>query len=116
MKLLQDPLTGEEFIPKRNNQRFASRKNQIRFNNDLALKRKESKSEILKQLENNWNALGNILGNNALTEKSEEFLRGAGLHFGYVTHSIMREGRRWSCVFNYAYLKTNQDSIKVIRL
>jgi len=116
MKVLQDPLTGEDFIPKRNNQRFASRKNQIRFNNNLALERKEYKCEILRRLETNWNALGIILGNNSIIERSEEFLRGAGLHFGYVTHSIMRDGHRWNCVFNYAYLKTNKDCIKIIRL
>lgn len=116
MKVLQDPLTGEDFIPKRNNQRFASRKNQVRFNNDLALKRKEYKCEILRQLENNWKALRNTLGNYSIIECSEEFLRGAGIHFGYITHSIMRNGNRWNCVFNYAYLKKDKECIKVIRL
>ena len=116
MRVLQDPLTGEEFIPKRNNQRFASRKNQIRYNNDLALKRKDNKRDILHQLEKNWKVLRNTLGNDSTTECSVEFLRGAEIHFGYITHSIMRNGNRWNCVFNYAYLKKSKDCIKVIRL
>ncbi len=116
MRTLKDPLTGEQFVPRRNNQRFANEKNRIRYNNNLALNRKKFKSKILKQLDFNWNILHNLLNNKEVIECSEDYLRGAGLHFGYLTHYILRNGTKWSCVFNYAYLRISKDRIKIVRL
>ena len=39
-----DPLTNEPFIKRRNNQKFATRRNQIRFNNIKAKKKKGCES------------------------------------------------------------------------
>ena len=69
MRTLKDPLTGEQFVPRRNNQRFANEKNRIRFNNNLALKRKKFKALILKQLDFNWNILHNLLIDKEIIEK-----------------------------------------------
>ena len=43
-----DPLTGEEFVPKRSNQKFASRENQIRYNNLKAKEIRQAKSKTRK--------------------------------------------------------------------
>ena len=45
----KDPLTGELFIPKRSNQLFFTKENQIRYNNLKAKKEREiAKKVILK--------------------------------------------------------------------
>ena len=41
-----DPLTKEVFYPKRSDQKFASRKNQIRFNNLKARKKRALKKKL----------------------------------------------------------------------
>ena len=38
-----DPLTKEKFIPKRRNQKFSKRENQIVFNNNKAYKKRQEK-------------------------------------------------------------------------
>lgn len=41
----KDPLTGELFVPKRNNQKFATRQNQIAYNNIKAIKKREQEAK-----------------------------------------------------------------------
>jgi hypothetical protein len=49
-----DLLTGEKFIPKRINQRFASPINRIRFHNRQAKKIRLDKSHVDKPLHDNY--------------------------------------------------------------
>ena len=62
MKKRIDPHSGESFYPKRNNQRFATRANQIAFNNAKAQKEREIHLNIDNQIKKNWNILKSVLG------------------------------------------------------
>lgn len=95
-----DPLTGEKFIPKRNNQKFATRSNQVRFNNKKARERRELKSEINKTLDKNRAILEQLHDNQPHVLHSKDFLLGAGYHFGCFTHSIKVDDRLIRCVFD----------------
>ncbi|MCK5138017.1 MAG: hypothetical protein KAR19_19695 [Bacteroidales bacterium] len=46
MEKAKDLLTDEEFVKRRNNQRFASRQNQIRYNNMKAQEKRNIKSQV----------------------------------------------------------------------
>ena len=49
----KDPLTGELFYKARNNQKFANRQNQIRFNNNIAQKKRDAKLPFDRILDKN---------------------------------------------------------------
>jgi hypothetical protein len=57
-----DPLTKELFVPKRKNQRFASRKNQIEYNNMIARSQQLAMKKIDMILKNNRKVLWRLLG------------------------------------------------------
>ena len=66
-----DPLTKEKFIPKRRNQKFSKRENQIVFNNNKAYKKRQEKAPFDNILESNRKILNQILGDD---HKSEAML------------------------------------------
>jgi hypothetical protein len=83
--LLQDPHTGEWFKPKRRNQRFASRENQVAYNNDLFQQRRAGRKPTIEKLENNWKIAHNLLGSSDTVSVGKESLKTAGFDFEYVT-------------------------------
>jgi len=111
-----DPLTGEEFYKKRSNQRFASRSNQIKFNNMKAHRKRKAKGKEDRILDNNRQVLKIILGSDQEVIKSLDYLQGAGLDFGYNTHSVKREDQIWICIYDYAYTRISPNTFKIIKL
>ena len=111
----EDPLTGEVFYPRRENQKFASRENQIRYNNKKAEKKRKAKAEIDKYLDNNRSILKAILGNKNEVIKSKDFLLGAGFNFGCHTHSLRKDDKLLRCVYDYAFINHTDNSFKIVR-
>ncbi len=110
-----DPLTGEVFIKKRSNQVFASRENQIRYNNRKAGHKRKVKSRVDRKLDKNREILKSVLGDQKEVTKSKDFLLGAGFHFGCQTHSIRKGDITWQCVYEFAYAGDSSNSYKIIR-
>ncbi len=115
METAKDPFTGETFYKRRSNQKFASRENQIRYNNHLAGEKRKSKASIDGYLDKNRTILKSILGNEKIATKSKDFLLGAGFHFGCHTHSVQRGKDIWMCVYDYAFFKVGDDQYKIIK-
>lgn len=116
MQEAKDPLTGEVFIKQCNNQVFANRKNQIRFNNLKAQEKRKATSQINRMLDNNRAILKRILNGEKETVKSLDYLLGAGFHFGVNTHTIKKGEKKWSCIYDYAYLLQAEKQFKIIHL
>lgn len=116
MQKAKDPLTGEVFEKQRNNQVFANRKNQIRYNNMKAQEKRKATASINRILNENRKILKRILENNAEAIKSYDYLSGAGFHFGCNTHTIKKGDQKWSCVYDYAYLLIGDKQFKIIQL
>lgn len=112
----KDPLTGETFTKKRSNQVFANRENQIKYNNIKAAKERQAKARTRKILDTNRTVLQKVLGSNNEIVKSLDYLLGAGLHFGFSTHTMKIEGLNWICVDDYAYTAINTNTFKIIKL
>ena len=83
MENARDLLTQEEFIKQRSNQKFASSKNRIRYNNLKAWKKRISKSPIDRMLDQNRTILSRIIGDKPEIIVSRDYLLGAGFHFAY---------------------------------
>ena len=110
-----DPLTQESFIPERTNQRFASRKNQIKYNNLKAKGKRLAKAEVDIILDKNRTILRAILNGNKEIIKSRDFLLGAGFHFGCNTHSKIIKNKEYRCIYEYAYTPLNNQDYDIIK-
>ena len=115
MDKAKDPLTGEIFQKQRNNQRFASRKNQIRHNNLRAREKAKAKALVDSYLDKNRAILQKALGSKPSTTNSKDYLLGAGFFFGCHTHNIRKEGAIWACIYDYAYRRDGDGFYKIIK-
>lgn len=75
-----DPFTKEEFEPKRANQVYATRENQIKANNHRKKELAMSNASIIKPILNNLNILKALMGVEKSIEVTKDFLRGAGFN------------------------------------
>lgn len=116
IKLATDPLTGQEFVPKRSNQKFASRENQIRYNNLKAKEIRKAKSKTRKILDTNIKVLQIVLGPFSEIVRSYDYLLGAGLNFGFNTHTMKIDGNTWTCIDDHAYALIDTNTFKIIKL
>ena len=111
----KDPLTGELFTPSRNNQLFASRKNQIRFNNNKANTKRRSKAVVDNILDGNRSILQRLLSDKKEVKFSKDYLLGAGFNFGCLSHNRNIDGIIWTCIYEYGYIKTQNNEYRIIK-
>lgn len=111
-----DPLTGETFETNRSNQVFASRRNQVIFNNLKVQKVRNVKASINRILDNNRSILEAILGGELETEVGIDFMKEKGFEFGCLTHFLKRDEQQWICVYDYAYSRSDSEITKIIKL
>jgi hypothetical protein len=111
-----DPLTGEEFIQKRKNQRFASANNRKRFHNDNSTIINRVKAPIDRKLKQNFLLLNKLLkaNNDALIKKEDLLIQ--GFDPNYFTHLSQINGKTARCIYEYILPQSeNPDLIKIIR-
>jgi hypothetical protein len=110
-----DPLTQETFYPQRTNQKFASRRNQIKYNNLKARKKRAAKKKFDQPLDKNRTILSGILGSNKEAVKSKDWLLALGYHFNIYTHSMLYEGKSIPCIYEFAIAQIERDKYKIFR-
>lgn len=114
MKQLTDPYSGEYFYPNRSNQKFASRENQIAFNNARAKVKRDYLNEIDSCVHRNWRILLEILGDDRTTIKSEEFLSGYGYDFRFL-NNIRKEGdQAYFAIYNVGIRQLDPKNYELI--
>lgn len=110
-----DLLTGEQFLPKRRNQRFLSSQNRIKFHNIKAAEIRIAKSFIDKPLHLNYRILNSIMKGKNETFFHKQFLLGKGFYFGVQTHIENYKGKNCIAVYNYIVIPHENDQIKIVR-
>ncbi len=114
LPIRKDPLTGEEFIPKRRNQKFASRKNQIAYNNEKAYSIRMANEPTQRILNKNRKVLSQKLGDKKDVIVTEEFLRGADFDFGcYSNYVLIDKTTPAFKIFNYYLIPLENNSFKI---
>jgi hypothetical protein len=108
-----DPYTGTEFTPKRYNQKFETRRNQIAFNNTKSREIRHQKYTVDKTLERNRRILANILNGAKSIVKSKDFLLGTGFIFGYFNKSMVQDNINYQCIYNYAITKLKDGRYEI---
>jgi hypothetical protein len=111
----KDPLTGEEFMPKKISQRFATSQNRIKYNNEKASKTNLERARIDKPLHSNRNILKELLGNKTEVIVHEEFLLGRGYDFHLITYSMSLGGKNIPCVYEFMIITLANQQIKILR-
>ena len=77
--------SGEEFLPKRNNQVFASKSNRIKYHNRINNKLRNDLKSTNNQLILNYKICKELLGFNKTRLIHKEFLKGKGFDFKFFT-------------------------------
>jgi len=116
MEQIEDLLTGIPFTPTRSDQRFATRENQIRYNNLKARQKRKAKAEIDKALDTNRNILRRLLNDRKEVIKSYDYLSGAGFNFGITTHKTKKDGKLWSCIYEYALINIKDEQFLITKI
>lgn len=113
---LKDPLTGEEFIPKKISQRFARPENRIKQNNLKASKLRQERAFLDKYFHKNHRIFRKIYvleGDNVF---NIFWLEGKGFQFGATTHKVEYKGTYRDCVYEFMILEIEgTDDIKIIK-
>ena len=112
-ELRKDPYTGTEFTPKRYNQKFETRRNQIAYNNAISRGIRHQKYTVDKTLEGNRKILVSILNGAESKVKSRDFLLGAGFVFGYFNQSMVQDNINYQCIYNYAITLLKDGKYKI---
>jgi len=111
----EDLLTGEKFSPTRNNQKFVSRKNRIKFHNIRANKLRSSISHIERPLHINLKILNELLVDKKHITVHKEFLLGKGYSFGVLTHYEIYQEKQRPAIYNYIIVQKSDDNVLIIK-
>lgn len=111
----KDPLTGEMFTPKRTNQIFATKLNQIRFNNQKAYTKRKLVSPYNSLLETNRKIIIRILNEDKTRIVSRDYLLGAGYNMGCFVYMRNFEGKEYFGVYEYGITKLENGRYELIK-
>ena len=113
----KDPLTGEEFIAKRSNQRFANAENKNRYHNRKNSELYKIRSPYEKLLKQSHRELIALYNPNSDNKFYVEFLKGRRVDIGAYNHVINTVSGDLFCYYDYALKKTdNPDILQIIKL
>lgn len=110
-----DPYTGEVFYAKRTNQRFASRKNQVAYNNAKAKELRDQMTEIDNQIRKNWQIISEVLKDKPKAVKSKDFLLGCGYNFNFFNNQRVDNGLRYFGVYDFGLRRLENNSFELIK-
>lgn len=114
MKSSIDPLTNEEFVKTRENQRFANAVNRIAYHNRKANNLRKKLMVINRPLLKNYQILIECLGRRSFKTFHKEFLKGKGFLFGVFTHYQEHEENHQPAIYDFIIVNAGDDKIKVI--
>lgn len=98
---MKDLLTGEEFEPKRTNQRFATSGNRIKYNNLKAKDERYELAKIDKPLRQNKKIIEELLLGKSQGEFNQQFLDGKGFDFNVYNRIQSHNEVKYFCVYQY---------------
>lgn len=112
---MKDPLTGEEFEPKKRSQKFACAANRIRYNNKKANELRVSRAYIDAPLNNSHNLLRKLMEGKSEATFHSEFLDGKGVDFRVCNHQYNYSGRMHYCIYEFIIIPELPDNIKIVK-
>ena len=112
-----DPLTGEEFVAKRSNQRFANAENKIRYNNRKNAEINKERAFFDKPCKKGELVLRTLYNPKSDNIFHKEFLQGMGLRLDAYNNVEEINNERIICYYGYALRKVpDSDNYQIIKL
>ena len=112
--LRKDPLTKEEFIAKRVNQKFAKPENRIKFYNSQANELRKETSVIDKVIKKSHRLIRLLVGNKKEVEFSRDYLDGYGVDLSAFNHLVNINGKKYPAIYEFVIIVVNDNLIKII--
>lgn len=109
-----DPYTGEEFVPKRSNQKFATSKSKNDYHNRRSRKNSRRFEEIDKRIRKNCKILDTLTKVKKEHDVTKERLIGAGFHMDGFNVRHRYNGKIHSGVYNYTVVVIDDENFKII--
>ncbi|HYH15951.1 MAG TPA: hypothetical protein VD794_12055 [Flavisolibacter sp.] len=110
-----DPFTGEKFIPKRIDQKFATPQNRKRYYNIKLTQERREDAEFEHPQKKNKRILTALLDGKKTGTYHREHLRGLGFSFFAMTHHFKYEGVVRKAVYNFIIIDIGIDQIKIVK-
>jgi len=111
-----DPLTGEEFEPKKRSQKFACAANRIIYNNNKANKLRIERSYIEAPLNKTHKLLRELMGAKRELIFDANYLLGYGINFSVFNHYHKIGERTYPSVYEFTMISDrNNNSVKIFR-
>lgn len=113
----KDPLTGESFVAKRANQRFATVENKIRFNNRKNAEINKERAFFDKPCKKGELVLRTLYNPKSNNIFHKEFLQGMGLRLDAYNHVEKINNEKVFAYYGYAISKVpDSDNYEIIKL
>ena len=113
---MKDLLTGEELIPKKSSQKFATPANRIKYNNWKASLERQQNAKLDKPLRLNKRILDELLFEKDEAQFSQDFLLGKGFNYAVSNRIQKYEGINYYCIYEYIIINDNKvKTTKIIR-
>ncbi len=110
-----DPLTGEEFIPSRVNQRFSIPANRIKFHNESANDLRKETAHVNYPINKTHRLVRKLMGNKIVEVFSFDFLDGFGIDFRCFNHYIKIKGILHPNIYEFTFIiNTENKTVKII--
>ena len=110
-----DPFTNKEFETVSSIKRFETKENQIAYNNEKARKAKKERAFVDDKINHNHFVLEDLLGDKDEVIITQEQLKEANFNFGALTHYTIINGTSYLCVYEYSYVRENNNKQFKIR-
>lgn len=110
--------SGEEFIPKRNNQVFANRKNRANYHNEVNNKLRNELKQTNNQLLKNYKICIDLLGRKKIVYVHREFLKGKGFDFKFFTNIMQSDINSFIAyaIYDISFEKINEEKYLISKL
>ncbi|MEY4835545.1 hypothetical protein [Flavobacterium sp.] len=111
----KDLFTGEPFVPKRINQRFANSFNRISYYNKKANELRHSAAFINKPLHINLRILNELMVGENEKIFFKQYLLGKGFSFNVHNNVKKHDGKNHYAVYDYVIITLTNEQIKIIK-
>lgn len=111
-----DPLTSEQFIPKKSSQRFACPSNRINFNNRKASVLRQERAFLDRHIHKNDLIIREVYSEGGDNVFDKMWLKGKGLRFDATNRQILYKGKYVHCVYNFMLIEIEgTNNIKIMK-
>ena len=113
---MKDLLTGEDFEPKRSNQKFACRENRVKYHNLKAGTERHATAKLDRPLKINKRILDELLSDRTEATLSQDYLLGKGFDFHVSNRIQTYQGQNHFCVYQYIIINDNdKKTTKIVK-